>query len=299
MEAQVSLGETVEEFLDYLATERGASEHTVSAYRSDLTKAELFFRAHGLDRWLAVDSEALARFEATLGPPLARTTAQRRLSSLRSLLKFVSRRSAGPVALPVTGGFRRPKRLPKALDIDPMAQLLEAWPATPSGLRNRALLELMYGAGLRVSEAVELELGELNLEGEAWLRVTGKREKTRIVPLPEGSAEVLREYLSAARPRLVGVSRAPWVIVSDHGRRLLRQSAYKLVQAAARRVGLEKLPSPHTLRHSFAVHLLKRGADLRAVQELLGHESLATTQVYTQLDLEEIQARYRKGHPRA
>jgi integrase/recombinase XerD len=183
-----------------------------------------------------------------------------------------------------------------------MLAMLEAFPDTPLGVRNRSLLELLYGAGLRITEALTLELGDMHFgEGDdAYVRVTGKGDKSRLVPLPAESANVLKTYLLVSRPKLQSSTfRCARVILNAHGKPMLRQNAAKIVQEAAKKAGLTKMPSPHTLRHSFAVHLLKGGADLRAVQELLGHESLATTQVYTQLDLDEVRQRYLKGHPRA
>jgi integrase/recombinase XerD len=157
-------------------------------------------------------------------------------------------------------------------------------------------MELVYGAGLRISEAVELEFDSLDLEERA-VRVTGKRGKTRRVPLPAETANWMRKYLQEGRPKLVkGASGR--IFLSDTGRVLLRQTAYKLLERYARRADLPIGVSPHTLRHTYAVHLLKGGADLRAVQELLGHESIATTQVYTELDLEEVRQKYRAAHPR-
>lgn len=297
MEAE-ALSEPVEEFLDFLRMERGASQHTVAAYRNDLTKAATFFRGLGLDGWDQLDNERVFRYQSTLAPPIATSTAQRRMSSLRSLLKYLKRRNAGPDGdLPSTGGYRKPKRLPKALSFEALTRLLDAPDLSkPQGLRDRALMELIYGAGLRVSEAVGLSLGELDLI-EGALRVTGKRGKTRWCPLPGGTVGWLRQYIENGRPALLKRP-SGLVILSDRGRAMCRQTAYAKLNRYARLAGIEEKIGPHTLRHTYAVHLLHGGADLRAVQELLGHESIATTQVYTHLDMEQVKRAYEKAHPR-
>lgn len=298
MEAQGhTLEEPVEWFLDHLRVEKGASEHTVLAYHTDLEGAGRFFADLGLGSWADLEVQHLMRYEASLGPDIARTTAQRRVSALRSFLKFLKRNGKGPAAdLPGTGGFRKPKTLPKALPPAQMDALL-AMPdlAKPPGIRDRALMELIYGAGLRVSEAVDLEMNALELPARV-VQVLGKRGKVRRVPLPVQTVAWLDRYIREGRPHLVKRASAR-VLISDRGHALLRQTAYDILEKYAKRAGLPDGTSPHTLRHTYAVHLLKGGADLRAVQELLGHESIATTQIYTQLDMEEVRAKYHKAHP--
>lgn len=299
MEAQrEALNEAIEWFLDHLKVERGASEHTVSAYHNDLSRALEFLVAHGLTDWRALSAAQLLAYESSLGPPLRRTTALRRVSSMRSFLKFLKRNHEGPtIDLPKTGGFRKPKTLPKALT-EPKLDALAAMPdvSTPSGLRDRALIELVYGAGLRISECVNLDREALDLD-EGSVRVTGKRQKVRLVPLPASTVEWLRRYLTEARPLLVRYPSGR-VFISDTGLNLRREVAYVLIRRYSASAGLPEGVSPHTLRHTYAVHLIHGGADLRAVQELLGHESVATTQVYTQLDLEEVRKKYEQAHPR-
>lgn len=291
------LTEATEEFLDALRHERGASPHTVAAYRNDLTQWQVELEQRGVPHWDALTAKDLTDLTATL-TPLAPATRRRRMSSLRALLKFRKRRGQGPAAdLPRVGGIRLPARLPKALDLAVLERLLDAPDlATPSGLRDRALMELIYGTGLRISEAVTLPLSQLDLTTGA-LTVTGKREKTRWLPVPTQTAEWIERYLEHGRPRLLRRPRAE-VIVSDRGLAMRRTTAYERLQHYARLAGVEEHVSPHVLRHTYAVHLLKGGADLRAVQELLGHESIATTQIYTQLDLDEVERRYRSAHPR-
>lgn len=289
--------EAVAWFLDHLKHERGASPHTIAAYAGDLGAATTFFQSKAVTAWPEIEGAHLLAFETSLAG-VARSTAQRRLSSLRSLLKFLKKNGVGPATdLPSTGGLKKPKLIPKALTADRLAQLLEVPDlATASGLRDRTMIELIYGAGLRISEAVGLTFAELNLD-EAVVRITGKRSKTRLVPLPNQTVGWLRRYLQDARPKLV-IRPLEVILVSDTGRHLLRQRAYARLREISVEAGLPATVSPHQLRHTYAVHLLKGGADLRAVQELLGHESVATTQIYTQLDLDEARSRYRAAHPR-
>ncbi len=199
--------------------------------------------------------------------------------------------------MPSTGGLKSPKRLPKALSWEELTRLLETAPGDSLvSLRDRAFLELIYGAGLRVSEAAGLCVEELRLE-DAAVRVTGKRGKTRWVPLPGETMVWLRKWMVEGRPEMLTRAVAE-VFVGTSGKPLSRQSAYHIVHRANVRSGITKTVSPHTLRHTYAVHLVRGGADLRAVQELLGHASIDTTQVYTQLDTDAVVADYRRAHPR-
>lgn len=299
MEAQDSLDESIEWFLDHLRADRGASDHTVSAYGNDLTAAANFFRLHGARDWNQVQAVHLQQYRSSLGPPLAPTTTRRKLSSLRSLFKFLQKHHlATDAPLPSASGVRLPKRVPKALPLEVLERLLSAPDiATPTGLRDRALMELVYGAGLRISEAVTLRLEAVSLD-TACLRVTGKRGKTRVVPLPNQTVDWLSQYLHQSRPLLIKRP-LPAVFVADRGGVLSRQRAFNILAQAASHAGIGHHVSPHVLRHTYAVHLLEGGADLRAVQELLGHASLETTQVYTQLDLEKVAQNYDRAHPRA
>lgn len=286
-------------FLDHLAADRGASVHTVQAYRRDLSLVLAWMRENGVSDWKQLTAEHLRNLEQVLASGVRVTTLQRRLSAVRSLLKFLKRRQiATELRLPTTGGFRKPKRLPKALDRAMLESLLSKPDLSkPEGLRDRALMELIYGAGLRVSEAVGLTLGQLDLQ-EGVVRVTGKREKTRMVPLPGPCLDWIERYLTEARNALLVDRGADTVLLGDRGRPMLRQTAYAMLSRYARAAGIEAAVGPHTLRHTYAVHLLKGGADLRAVQELLGHSSIATTQVYTELDMTEVKRRYDSAHPR-
>lgn len=299
MEAKAGpLGEAIEWFLDHLSVEKGASVNTLAAYRNDLLLAAGHFGKAGISSWSTLVENDVVGYESSLAVGIARSTAQRRLSSLRSFLKFMKSRNVGPSAdLPGTGGFRKAKSLPKALSLEQMLAMLDAPDlSSASGLRDRALMEMIYGAGLRVSEAVSLKMEELDIENSA-IRVTGKRGKTRWIPVPNQSLEWVIRYLRDARPSLAKRA-SNLILLSDRGLALLRQTAYKKVEEYAKKAGIEGGVSPHVLRHTYAVHLIHGGADLRAVQELLGHESIATTQIYTQLDLGEVKRRYRAAHPR-
>jgi integrase/recombinase XerD len=290
----------VEEFLDYLTMEKGASPHTVTAYRRDLEEAANYFQAEGLSGWVEIESVLAEEYATQLRPRLSARSAQRRLSGLRSFLKFCRKQDHGPEELPSTGGFKPPKRLPKALSAEQLAKLLEAMPSEePSGLRDRALFEMIYGCGLRISEAVSLATGDLD-ELEQVVRVTGKRGKTRLVPVPSGTLHWIKRYQQESRPKLTNSRRklSDALFLTETGLPMRRETAYSRLARIARLAGLHGKIGPHTLRHTYAVHLLQGGADLRAVQELLGHESIATTQVYTQLDLEAVRRAYESAHPR-
>lgn len=240
----------------------------------------------------------MLRYQATLGPPLAPTTARRKLSSLRAVLKHLKKKGQGPKGdLPRAIVGRRQRLLPKALSIQDLEALLNAADEpTPTGRRDRVLMELIFGTGLRISEALGLGIEDIRDDFIA-LRVTGKRGKTRWVPIPIETQRWLREYLAEVRPALIKRPQKP-VILSDRGYPMNRTHAYARLQRLAIKAGLSGHFGPHVLRHTYAVHLLKGGADLRAVQELLGHESIATTQIYTELDTTAVQASYQRAHPR-
>ena len=289
---------SIEWFLDYLKIDRGASSHTLDAYRNDLFLATDFFLSLGCSDWTDLTAESISKYQSSLGAPLKTTTRRRRVSSLRSLLKFLKKHQKGPACeLPSASVARIPKRLPKALQIDQLLALLAAPDlSTPVGLRDRALMELVYGTGLRVSEACSLKIAELELE-TASLRVTGKRQKTRWLPIPAQSLPWIEQYLQQGRPCLLKRPLGE-IFVNAHGNKLSRSMAYRILEKYALKIGIQNPIGPHVLRHTYAVHLVKGGADLRTVQELLGHASVSTTQVYTQLDMEEVQKKYKSAHPR-
>ncbi len=294
-------------FVRYLALERGRSPHTVAAYRRDAEHLARFCVGHGCLRPIEVNFPLLRRFLMELADAgYARTSIARKVSVARSFFAFLVRR--GYADHDPGRMLRSPKQaqhLPRVLRPDQIAALLTAPDlATPTGLRDRALLELLYGCGARVAEACELDLGGLDLR-QRQVRLLGKGRKERIVPLGEPAVDALSEYLSQGRPALAAPcaarrvsERSSAVFLNTRGGRLGVRSARTVIERAALSVGLGRV-TPHTLRHSCATHLLEGGADLRAVQELLGHVSLATTQRYTHLSRGRLVEVYASAHPHA
>jgi len=293
------------DFLAYLEFERGLSRNTLEAYRSDLLQYGAWLRDRELDP-LRVAHGDLADFLSSLAqgdadrPPVAPATLQRKIACLRSFHRHLRRSDL--IEDDPTAHIRAPRhgrRLPKVLSRDEVAKLLEQPRGTdPSALRDRALLELMYACGLRASEAIELEVGDLDLEA-CVLRARGKGSKERIVPVGSAAVRAVAAYLRGGRPVLVGPRHEKKLFVNHRGAGLTRQGLYKIVQRHARAAGLEAKMSPHTLRHTFATHLLAGGCDLRAVQEMLGHADIATTQLYTHLSTDRLKDVYFDAHPRA
>jgi len=302
------------DFLSYLELERGLSRNTLEAYRSDLLQFGGFLDRRRLSAERAAHHD-LAAFLSELAagreehPPVSASTLARKVACLRSFYRHLRRE--GTIEHDPTADLRGPRkqqRLPQVLTREQVARLLAAPRGTqPLALRDRALLELMYACGLRASEAVGLELADVDLE-EGLLCARGKGSKERIVPVGRQAIAALHVYLRGGRPVLIGsrgslahgASRAhARLFVNSRGGALTRQGLYKIIQGHARRVGLHGRMSPHTLRHSFATHLLAGGCDLRSLQEMLGHADLATTQVYTHLSADRLKDAYFSAHPRA
>lgn len=306
-----TIGRAIEEYLTFLRVERGLSPATIKAYGSDLGD---FADARGTaDDW-ARGPDAAVRYLAArtrrgrpTDPGLAPTSLRRRAAAIRGFYRFAF--GEGLIDLDVAAHLdlpRMPRLLPETLSVSEVERLLDAAgsdaPDDPR-LRDRALLELLYAAGLRVTEALRLDLEDVSLDG-AFVRVIGKGDKERLVPIGEVAILVLRTWLDGQRAAIVAkhhvaAVRGGPVFVGDHGRRLARQQAWAGVKRAASTAGLSDRISPHTLRHSFATHLLEGGADLRIVQELLGHASISTTQLYTHVTGERIREVYARAHPRA
>jgi integrase/recombinase XerD len=291
--------DAVADFLTHLALERGASRHTVAAYRGDLAQLQEFLRARSveIDDASADDLEAFAGSLERAG--LAPATRRRRLAAARSLLRHRGRVGARPLdARPIVALPRLPRRLPRVLTLEQATLIVEHPDASPRGLRDRAALELLYGGGLRVSELTGLRPGDLDLE-RGLVRVEGKGGRQRIVPAGRLAAEASRRYLARGRPFLGKQQEAAAFLLNARGRRISRQGVFGIVRAHAVAAGIEQPVTPHVLRHSFATHLIERGADLRIVQELLGHASVATTEIYTHLGDGALQAAFARAHPRA
>jgi integrase/recombinase XerD len=295
-------------YLDHLTVERGLSAHTVSAYRRDLRRYLSFLGARGIDRLASVDTAAIRSFVASVsaevhGPleqPYAASSVARTLSSVRSFHRFLLREGVveGDPSRDVTRP-RLPRKLPRPLTVDEVERLLEA-PADAGarGLRDRAILELLYGAGLRISELVGLDVDDVDLESGS-VRAMGKGGKEREVPVGRHASEAITVYLTNARPELASTRSRGALFLNARGGRLTRQSCGRMISSRAGRSGLEVAVSSHTLRHSFATHLLEGGADVRVVQELLGHASVATTQIYTLVTRQHLREVYYSSHPRA
>ncbi len=293
------------DFLAYLEFERGLSRNTLEAYGADLLQFGAYLRNHGYDVFVVGHAE-LAGFLTALAvgsperPPVAAATLQRKAACLRSFYRHLRRE--GTIAHDPTAELRGPRKtqkLPEVLSRDEVNHLLGApQGGSPAVLRDRALLEVLYACGLRASEAVELQLEDVNLDDEL-LRARGKGSKERLVPIGREAVSALRAYLTQARPVLVGLRPERHVFVNRRGGGLSRQGLYKIVQGYAGAVGLGDRMSPHTLRHTFATHLLAGGCDLRTLQEMLGHADIATTQLYTHLSTERLRDVYFGAHPRA
>ena len=305
----------VRTYLDHLAVERGLAKNTLSSYRRDLRRYLDFLAQHDRDDLSEVTEADVAAFLAVLRlgdsehPPLSASSAGRTIVAVRGFHRFAVRE--GKVDVDTAGAIRPPtpaRRLPKAIAVEDVERLLEAAGAegTPRAQRDRALLEVLYGTGARISEAVGLDIDDVDLDA-GMVRLFGKGSKDRMVPLGSYAKAALERYLVLGRPTLaVGTpssrtardSRGA-VFVNARGGRLSRQSAWTVLRTAATRAGLTVGISPHTLRHSFATHLLDGGADVRVVQELLGHASVTTTQIYTMVTVERLREVYASAHPRA
>ncbi len=302
----------IHDYLQHMAVERGLSVNTLSAYRRDLRRYALFLGSLGIAEARRIsrhDVSAFAQSLATGSDGLAQLgprSAARTVVAVRGLHRFWALEGiteadpARDVHPPMTG-----QRLPKAIPVAEVVRIIEAVDtSTPSGLRDRALLEFLYSTGARISEAVGLDVDDVSvsdaLEGPAVVRLLGKGSKERLVPMGSYAARAVDAYLIQARPALAAKGRAgPALFLNMRGGRLSRQSAWTILKTATERAGVRREVSPHTLRHSFATHLLEGGADVRVVQELLGHASVTTTQVYTLVTADTLREVYAAAHPRA
>ena len=302
------LDRDAERFLIHVTVERGLAANTLAAYRRDLRRYVAFLTARGIVRAEEVDDIVVRSFIASVsasthGPqdaPYKATSVSRVLSAVRSFHRFLL--GEGITAQDPTIEVVRPRvprPLPHPLGLDEVGRLIEAPDrSTSTGLRDRAILEVLYGAGLRVSELTGLDVDDLDVEGGS-VRVVGKGGKEREVPIGRHAQHAVGTYLSRARPSLVGQGTRGALFLNTRGGRLSRQACAKLLAVYATRAGIERRVSPHDLRHSFATHLLEGGADVRVVQELLGHASVATTQIYTLVTKEHLREVYYTAHPRA
>lgn len=296
------MDELVREYLAHLRIERGSSPLTVSAYASDLRDFATFLNACGVKGVGDVQRETIVAYEADLfGREYAAATVYRHVSVLKGFYRFLVRE--GHVRRNPTDTLQLPKapdRLPDVLSAVQVESMLADPPKrAPIPLRNRAILEVLYGCGLRVSECVGLDLGDAVLE-EGYLRILGKGGKERVSPISGAALRSLADYLDNGRPGLTkpGAKPTSAVFLNARGGRLTRQSVHAIVAEAGRSIGVANL-HPHTLRHSFATHMLEGGADLRVIQEILGHSDISTTQIYTHINRAHMREEYLRAHPRA
>jgi len=299
--------EEINSFLNYLAVEKGFSGNTLDAYRNDLSQLAAFAgeeaaKAGGTPAWANFNRQAMLSYMLNLKERnYAATTIARKVAAARSFFSFL--KSEGIIKTDPTENMSSPsagKSLPKPISISQVRQLLEQ-PTKSNTLeakRDKAMLELLYASGMRISELVSLNLGDVNT-AEGFVRCFGKGHKERIVPIYEQAARSVKEYTEETRPKLAHKKGEVALFLNPRGDRLTRQGFWQKLKEYARAAGLGSQVSPHTLRHSFATHMLSGGADLRAVQELLGHANISTTQVYTHLTSEHVRRTYERSHPRA
>lgn len=294
----MTLGSEIGQYLDHLVIERGLARNTLAAYRRDLAKYAQFLHSQGISDSASVDPGTVADFLAWLTQNgLSAASSARVLVAVRGLHRFLSREQgvanpAKEIPLPKVG-----LRLPKAISTSEITNLLGGVMPGARSSRDSALLEFLYGVGARISEAVDLNVSDLDFVSEL-VRLRGKGGKERIVPIGSHAIQSINAYLVRGRPALA-TSASVALFLNARGGRLSRQSAWAILKGAAERAGLRQEITPHTLRHSFATHLLENGADIRVVQELLGHSSIATTQIYTLVTVERLREVYASTHPRA
>jgi len=297
----------IQSFLNHLSVEKGFSDNTVEAYRNDLHQLASFVEelamGQGYDpQWPAVDRNLLISYILDLKERnYAPATVARKVAAAKSLFNFLV--AEGVLESDPTENLSSPKigkPLPKPLPTADVAALLEepAKLSSPEAKRDKAMLESLYGGGMRVSELVSMNLSDLNLRA-GFVRCFGKGAKERIIPIHQSAIQALKEYIEEARPSLLRNRGEEALFLNRRGERLTRQGFWLIIKAYAKSAGIKGEVSPHTLRHSFATHMLRGGADLRAVQELLGHANISSTQIYTHLTSEHVRQAYERAHPRA
>lgn len=292
----------VEIFLNHCAVERGLSKNTVAAYRRDLDKFVIFLSEAKLAIAEATSANIIAFAGFLRKSGLSESSIARHVVAIRSLYAFLSKdQGIDNVAIDVNPP-KIPKRLPKALTISDIESMIASNGEDIAGVRNKALIETLYATGARVSEIVQLNVGDISRSegGTVTVKVRGKGGKERLVPMGKFAQHALDQYLTRSRPTMLKNAREEALFLNEkRGTRLTRQSAWQIVMKAAERAGIERDISPHALRHSFATHLLDGGADIRVVQELLGHSSVTTTQIYTLVTIDKLRESYASAHPRS
>jgi len=293
--------ETIQAFIDYLTIERGLSSNTVSAYAHDLVQFAAYAGEHGASSVGEITERTVEGFlqglrEAAMSP----NSISRKLSAIKTFCKFACREGFTDTDFTAEiEGMKGAKRLPSVLSVEEVASLLnQPDMETEAGLRDKAMLETLYASGLRVSELINLRLSDLNLS-VGFLRCFGKGSKERIVPLGKVAIGYLERYMAESRPAYARSGSSEYLFLTIRGRKMSRVGFWKLIKRHAARAGITRSITPHTLRHSFATHLLQGGADLRSIQEMLGHADIATTQIYTHVTQDHLKEVYRETHPRA
>ncbi|MFH1875582.1 MAG: site-specific tyrosine recombinase XerD [Candidatus Omnitrophota bacterium] len=289
-----------EAFFDYLRVEKGLAGNSLYAYGHDLDCYVKHLKQRGITSPLTITRKDITDFLFSLRKNLSAISIARVLSTLKSFHKFLLREkvsTSDPTEL--IESPKTEKKIPDCLDFDDVMRILKVPDLRDMhGKRDRAILEVMYASGLRVSEASNLKVADINLE-VGFIKCKGKGSKERIVPLGRIAREFLQKYCTEARPALLAKKTSLYLFLAQGGRHLSRQSIWKMIKRAVKEVGIKKRVSPHTFRHSFATHLLEHGADLRSVQEMLGHASITTTQIYTHVNKSRIKAIHAQFHPRA
>ena len=283
----------INEFIDYLRFEKKYSENTIVSYQNDLKKALIFFK----NDFNNLTKKDIQNYIRQLSKQESSASVSRSISTLKSLYKFLElNKYAKNNPLTTITNPKTPKKLPKVLSEEEVDKLLDINLKTDFDYRNKAMLELMYSSGLRVSELINLTVNDIDLINSS-VRIFGKGSKERIVPLNDYAIEALNNYISNHRRSLFKHGENNYLFLNNHGNKMTRQGFFKTLQKIAKEKGIKSELSPHTLRHSFATHLLKRGADLRSIQELLGHSDISTTQIYTHITSEKLQKNYQEFHP--
>ncbi len=293
--------DTVGKFLESLEYEKGLSQNTLESYGADLRDYQMFLKDHSSETLIDVTPSTIVGYLMFLRRKGRSTaTVARRLASIKSFYRFLL--EEGYIDKDPSENLSSPsleRRLPKVLTLAEIERLLDQPdPSTPVGLRDRAILEVLYATGLRVSELTNLDLGDVDLR-EGFVRCIGKGSKERVVPLGEIAIASTRSYIENGRPTLIFDPKELSLFVNQNGGRMTRQSIWKLVKKYSEGARIPKEVTPHTIRHSFATHLLEHGADIRAVQEMLGHADISTTQIYTHVTKDRLKDVYARSHPRA
>lgn len=294
------LSPSIDSFLAMVTVEKGLARNTVEAYSRDLSGSVEFLLAHHVAAWQDVESSQIRTYLGVLKRKgLSAASIARHAVTLRRLFRFLEgegiiKENPMPKVLLTPG----PRKLPQTLSGDDIRKLLaQPDPAQPLGARDQAMLELLYATGLRVSELVQLQTQRVSFQGD-YVTVKGKGSKVRAVPFGKWAHEKLSKYMTEVRPRLLKGRSSPFVFTNRSGKPMTRQGFWKLIRRHALLAGIDKKVKPHTLRHSFATHLLEGGADLRSVQSMLGHADISTTQIYTHVDGARLKAAHRRFHPR-